>query len=175
MSAPPVDLLLAYRAQWLIAFALVLIASVAVGYLLARSQRRGRPVLWAFAGISLLAVFALTLGPSGYTLRDEVFCTVQFVAPTLRRIELVANIALFFPLAFFATLASRRPPLVLAAGIGLSGAIEGIQAWAPVIGRACDTNDWLMNSIGTVVGVLLAAVTLTIADRALRGAGVGET
>ena len=117
------------------------------------------------AGASLLVVLALTLGPSGYSASDAVECAVQFMAPTLGRIELVANIALFFPLAFFATLASRRPLLVLVSAAGLSAVLEGAQAVAPGIGRACDTNDWLMNTIGTVAGVLLACGTIAVARR----------
>lgn len=170
-GAPPIDLLLAYRPQVLVAFLVASIACVGVGFVLVRSRRRG--ILWGFAGLSLLAVLALTLLPSGYTTRDEIWCTVQIVEPTLRRIELVANIALFFPLAFFATLASRRPLLVLAAGTGLSATLEGIQAVAPVIGRACDTNDWVMNTIGTVVGVLVAAGTMAVAGRAFAQSAEG--
>ena len=79
-----------------------------------------------------LPILALTLIPSGFTGRDETWCTVQIVAPTLGRIELVANVAMFFPLAFFATLATRRPVVVLAAGAGLSAILEGIQAVAPM-------------------------------------------
>lgn len=162
-GAPPIDFLLAYRPQVLVAFLVVSIACVGLGFVLVRSERRG--FLWALAALSLLAAFALTLLPSGYNSRDEVWCTVQIVEPTLRRIELVANIALFFPLAFFATLASRRPLLVLVGATGLSAAVEGIQAVAPVIGRACDTNDWVMNTMGTAVGVLAGAATIAIANR----------
>jgi VanZ family protein len=167
-AAPPIDILVAYRGQALVVFLLVSLACLGIGFVLVRSQRRGGPILWALTGASLLAVLALTLVPSGYDTRDEIWCTVQIVAPTLGRIELVANIALFFPLAFFATLASRRPLVVLVAGTGLSAAVEGIQAVAPVIGRACDTNDWVMNTIGTVVGVLLAVGTMAVARRGSR-------
>ena len=172
-GAPPIDLLLAYRWQWLIAFALVAIACVAIGYVLVRSQRRGEWILWALAGGSLLAVLALTLLPSGFSSSDAIECEVQIVAPALGRIELMANIALFVPLAFFATLATRRPLVVVAAAAGLSAVVEGIQALAPVIGRACDTNDWLMNTIGTVAGVLLAVGTIALANRSIR-ASVGD-
>jgi glycopeptide antibiotics resistance protein len=166
-GAPPIDLLLAYRWQWLIAFALVVIVCIGIGYALVRRQRGRERILWALAGASLLVVLGLTLLPSGYSASNAIECEVQVVAPTLGRIELMANIALFVPLAYFATLATRRPLFVLVAAAGLSAVVEGIQALAPVIGRACDTNDWLMNTIGTVVGVLLAVGTLAVADRTM--------
>jgi glycopeptide antibiotics resistance protein len=164
-GAPPIDILVAYPWQALVVFGLVVVACVVIGYVLTRRRQRGERILWTLAGGSLLVVLALTLVPSGYNTRDEVWCTVQIAAPTLGRIELMANIALFFPPAYFATLASRRPLLVLAAGVGLSAVIEGIQAAAPVIGRACDTNDWVMNTIGSVVGVLMAVCTMAVARR----------
>jgi hypothetical protein len=55
---------------------------------------------------------------------------------------------------------------VLAAGAGLSAGIEAVQAAVPAIGRACDTNDWAMNTLGVAVGVLLARGTLAFLDRA---------
>lgn len=164
-GSPPVDILVAYRTQALVVFALVAVASIGLGYVLLYSGRRGRQLLWALTAVSLAGVLLLTLGPSGYNVRDEVWCKVQVVAPTLGRIELVANIALFFPLAFYGTLASRHPFVWLLACVGVSAAIEAIQAVAPVIGRACDTNDWLMNTIGSVAGVLVAIVTMALVAR----------
>ena len=89
---------------------------------------------------------------------------VQFSLPTLGSVELLANVALFFPPVFFATPATRRPLLMLAAGAGLSAAIEAAQAVLPVIGRACDTNDWAMNTTGMILAVLLASATHRTAD-----------
>lgn len=92
-------------------------------------------------------------------------CVVQFSVPTPGSVELLANVALFLPPAFFATLATRRPLVVLAAGAGLSAAIEALQALVFAIGRACDTNDWMMNTIGVAVGVLLALGTIRLRGR----------
>ena len=39
----------------------------------------------------------------------------------------------------------------------------------PAIGRACDTNDWVMNAIGAGAGVLLALVTIAVANRVAVG------
>jgi hypothetical protein len=114
--------------------------------------------------LSVVPVVALTLVPTSG--RAYAVCVVQFSLPTLATVELLANVALFFPLVFFATLATRRPLLMLVAGVGLSAAIEALQAVVPAIGRACDTNDWIMNSIGTISAVLLARATFALANRA---------
>jgi glycopeptide antibiotics resistance protein len=95
---------------------------------------------------------------------------VQFALPTLGSVELLANVALFFPLVFFATLATRRPVLVLAAGTGLSAVIEAVQAALHDIGRSCDTNDWFMNTIGVVLGVLAAVATIALGNRRMPAA-----
>ncbi|MBN1091923.1 VanZ family protein [Blastococcus sp. TML/M2B] len=84
--------------------------------------------------------------------------------------ELLANVALLLPAAVFAALATRRPWAVLAAGAGLSALVETAQSALPAIGRACDTNDWAMNTLGLSVGVLLARGVLALADRADRDA-----
>ncbi|MFC9251534.1 VanZ family protein [Amycolatopsis thailandensis] len=146
----------------LVPVAILLVALVcAVLGLLCAGRRR---ILWALAGVSLAPVFALTLVPTGRTI-DEIGCTVQFSLPTLGAVELLANVALFLPPACFAALASRRPLTTLAAGSVLSALVEALQAVVPAIGRACDTNDWLMNTIGAVLGVLLAAGTRWLVDR----------
>jgi hypothetical protein len=143
---------------------LVALVAVGTGFLVLRSRRNGQRVAWVLFALSALPVFALTLVPSGHP-RDRVFCTVQFSLPTWGSVELLANLALFFPPVFFAALVTRRPLVVLAAGAGVSALIEGIQALVPAIGRACDTNDWLMNTIGAVIGVLLAFGTTALANR----------
>lgn len=139
---------------------LVAIACGGVGWWVLR--HRGA---WVLAGLSLVPVLALTLIPAGGNRLDHVLCVVQFSVPTLGSVELLANVALFLPPAFFATLATRRPLVVLAAGVGLSAAIEALQAVVFAIGRACDTNDWMMNTIGVVVGVLLALGTVRLSSR----------
>jgi hypothetical protein len=143
------------------ALALVVAACVVVGYLLLRARRYGQRALWALVVLSVVPVVALTLVPAGG--RSFVVCTIQFSVPTVGAVEALANIAMLIPLVFFATLATRRPLLVLAAGTVLSAAIETAQTAVPAIGRACDTNDWAMNTAGAVIAVLLAGATLRLA------------
>lgn len=157
------NFLMDHSALMPVAMFLVAVVCVGVGYLLMRARRYGNRILWALAGLSLLPVVALTLIP---TLgRSFVFCVLQFSVPTLRTVEQLGNVALLFPPVFFATLATRRPLLMLAAGTALSAAIEVVQGLIPAIGRSCDTNDWAMNTAGTVVAVLLASATIALARR----------
>ncbi|NEK92954.1 VanZ family protein, partial [Modestobacter muralis] len=93
---------------------------------------------------------------------EGVGCTVQFALPTLGSVELLANVALFVPPAVLGTLLTRRPLTVLLVAAGASVAIEALQALVPALARACDTNDWAMNSAGATIGVLLAAVVLAL-------------
>lgn len=148
--------------------ALVAVACAGAGYAALRFGRSGSRLLPALAALSLLAVLALTLAPTGRS--GTGGCTVQFSLPTFGRVELLANVALLLPAVVFATLATRRPWAVLVAGSALSVGIEAAQALVPAIGRACDTNDWAMNTLGVVIGVLVARATLGLADRSARAA-----
>ncbi|MFD6066662.1 MULTISPECIES: VanZ family protein [Amycolatopsis] len=154
------NFLLDHSALVPVAILLVALVCAVLGRLFAGRQR----FLWALAGVSLLPVFALTLVPTAHTI-DGILCTVQFSVPTLGAVELLANVALFLPPVCFAALASRRPVTMLAAGSALSAVLETLQALVPAIGRACDTNDWLMNTIGAILGALLAAGTARLVDR----------
>ncbi|PRY65916.1 VanZ like protein [Glaciihabitans tibetensis] len=126
-------------------------ASATIGWLLHRSGKSR--ILSVLAAIGLLGIIALTVSPSDGG--DSGFCTVQFSVPS-RGIDTLANVAMMVPLSLFGALWLRRPLAVLAAVSGLSAGIELLQALLPALGRACDTDDWLMNTVGAVVGVLLA-------------------
>ena len=101
---------------------------------------------WLLTGVSLLGVAALTLSPVDR--QPFAVCTVQWVLPTLGRVELFANVALFVAPA--------------------------LQAVAPGIGRSCDTTDWLCNTIGAAVGALLARTALSLARRSSARSLAGE-
>ncbi|GAB3435788.1 VanZ family protein [Actinophytocola sediminis] len=151
------NFLLDHSALVPVALVLIAVVCVGVGYLLLRVRRHGQRIMWTLVVLSLVPVVALTLVPTAG--RAYAVCTLQFAMPTLGTVELLANVALFIPPVFFATLATRRPLLTLAVGTALSAAIEAVQALAPAIGRACDTNDWAMNTAGAVIAVLLAGGT----------------
>jgi hypothetical protein len=134
-----------------------LIAVVCVGIGAVAPERR----LWPLVALSALPVVALTLVPAGGG-RAFQRCAVQFGLPTLGSVELLANVALLFPLVYFLALATRRPLLALAGGVALSAAIEAVQALIPAINRSCDTNDWAMNSLGVLAAAALAWATLAV-------------
>ena len=150
---------------WVAPAALVLL--VVFGPFLGRWMVSRPRLAWLLTGVSLLAVAALTLVP----VDRETFatCTVQWTLPTPARVELFANLVLFVPPTLLAGVALRRPAVVALAASGLSAAIEGVQAAAPAIGRSCDTTDWLCNTIGALVGALLAWVALRLARRRRAG------
>ncbi len=81
---------------------------------------------------------------------NGTFCTVQFSVP-FRGIDTLANVALLFPVTLFAGLRTTRPVWAVAAASGFSAAVELLQALVPSLGRACDTNDWFMNTVGAVL------------------------
>ena len=137
--------------------ALVLIATfcLAVGAWVLRRPVPGKKVAWVVSGLTLLPILALTLMPVTRTL--YAVCVVQFDLPTSLRVgDVLANLVLFVPVAWFATLASRRPLVILVVGSLVSAALEAVQAAIPAIGRSCDTNDWFNNTIGIAIGVVTA-------------------
>lgn len=144
-----------------IGFWLAVIVALAIGWFLHR--RGARTALLVLAGIGLLGVLALTFSPEGVR-AGGITCTVQFSTP-FQGIETLANIALLLPFALFLGVALQRPFVVLLGVSALSALIELIQALAPALGRACDTNDWFMNTLGAVIGALGAAAILALNRR----------
>ena len=114
---------------------------------------------WGLAALSLVPLAALTLTPVGVlTVRG---CTLRWALPSISRPEELANVALFVAPAFLVAIALRRPLVALLMGSALSAVLEAVQAFLP--GRACDSNDWLNNTIGALIGASLALITLRVA------------
>lgn len=127
-----------------------------------------RPRLaWFLAAASLLPLLALTLAPVDREIAAT--CHVDWVLPTLGRVEPMANLVLFVPPVLLAGIASRRPGRALLVGSAGSAAIELLQALVPAMGRSCDTGDWVANTLGAAVGAALAWAAL----RTGRAAGAG--
>ncbi|GAA1430278.1 hypothetical protein GCM10009616_14420 [Microlunatus lacustris] len=138
-------------------FVVAAASSTVLGWLLHRFGRSR--ALGVLTAVGLLGALALTLSPSGA--RAAVFCTVQFSVP-FRGLDTLANVAMMLPLALLAALRFRRPWVVVAAVSGLSALIELFQALVPALGRACDTDDWFMNTVGAALGGVLAALIVTV-------------
>jgi hypothetical protein len=149
----------------------VLVATVVVGPF-AGAWLAGRPrTTTLLLGVAVLAVVALTLYPDGAP-RSTVTCTagLPYLAPTA--VESIANVLLFVPVSFLAGVLWRRPVVAVLGAAALSAAVELVQALVLVIGRACDTSDWITNVLGAVVGGVLATGALAWRRHRTRRAGV---
>ncbi|AEE47242.1 VanZ family protein [Cellulomonas fimi] len=151
---------------------LVVVGCLVLGGLLLRAGERGRRLLRAVAVVAALPVPLLTLLPDDA--RAQSFCAVQLAWPSLGGVETLANITLLLPAAYVVTLLVGRPVLVALGASAVSVVIELVQALAPTLGRACDTTDWEMNTIGAVLGAILAAATLAAVRRRPRARRTGE-
>jgi hypothetical protein len=116
---------------------------------------------WVLTGITLLPLILLTLVPQDRELFGR--CQLRWEIPTLAGPESMANILLFVGPVLLAGVATRRPIRIMAAGSGLSAAVEALQAAMPAIGRSCDSDDWVNNTIGAVIGAALALLSLAVA------------
>lgn len=142
-----------------------LIVVLVAGPLLAGLLSRHRRAASALLGVAFVGLLVLTLSPgrglpsSGCTVSDP---------PSLFAAEPLANVLLFAVPALLATARWGRPLLWPLAGAALSAAIEGVQAVAPVLGRACDSADWVSNTTGAVLGAVLGGAGVLVARRLAR-------
>ncbi|WP_328954766.1 VanZ family protein [Kitasatospora purpeofusca] len=114
-------------------------------------------VLW---GLSLAGEVAATLTPTVTGSSGKPTCSVGTgVWETATTLQGLMNIALYVPLALFATLALRRPLTVLAACAVLSAATEVCQTLLGT-GRSCDAADLVDNVLGALIGTVGAVVWL---------------
>jgi glycopeptide antibiotics resistance protein len=129
------------------------------------------------AAVYLGVVTVLTLGPTPWRTRPtqsdyDVLSPSTWLDPdTWVRVgspEFIANILLFVPLGLLLRLAVPRASWVVPAvlGVGLSGAIEVLQMGTA---RVSDPRDILANTVGALLGVVLAAAILAVGRRS-RGA-----
>lgn len=139
---------------------LLLVLGLPLGSWLAAHPGRAR---WA-AALSLVPVAVLTMAPTGRR-SPVVGCTVQWSLPQFATPELMANVLLFAVPALLVTVATRRPGTTLAAATALSVGIEAVQAVAVDLGRACDTTDWVCNTLGAALGVALGGGALLLHGR----------
>jgi glycopeptide antibiotics resistance protein len=139
---------------FVVLIAVIVLAPVAGMILVTRPRVTG--VLLA---VTFIMVAALTLYPES-GVQMGISCAVEwpYLAPTA--VESTANILLFIPVAFLAGLRWRRPVAAMIGASAVSALIELLQAVIPAIGRACDTSDWITNTLGAVLGGILGASVL---------------
>lgn len=144
---------------WLSPTALALL--FILGPLVARLVAHRPGAAWLLTGLASVPVVILTMLPTDRRAFER--CEVAWTLPTVGRVELAANVVLFVAPALFAVVATRRAGLVFTAASAFAALIEAVQALVPAIGRSCSTNDWLSNTIGAAIGVLLAVIALRLA------------
>lgn len=134
------------------------------------SIRRPGDVIPRVASLLMPAAFALilaaTLSPTAHRFPGVGSCGTHLTTTGgLTSMQGLLNVLLFIPLAGLLTLASGRPADGIAAGIGMSAAVEAVQALIPPLGRSCQLHDLIANTLGAFAGVGLAAA-LQVALRA---------
>jgi hypothetical protein len=131
------------------------------------SLRRPGDLVPRLAAFCLPAAFALviaaTLSPTTHRLGQIGECGTHLTTTGgLTSLQGLLNVVLFVPAAVMLTLASGRPGDGIAAGIGMSAAVEAVQALLPQLGRSCQLHDLIANSVGAFCGVGLAAGLQTL-------------
>jgi glycopeptide antibiotics resistance protein len=128
---------------------------------------RRHPFLSLATVVYLAVVGWITLGPQPIDTGNSYWLwrALRFFSShdstrwlTYDRVEFLANVAMFVPIGiFFVLLFGRRLWFMsVISGVLLTLAIEFAQRFIP--GRVSDLRDLVANSLGTVVGVLVALV-----------------
>lgn len=137
-----------------VALAVLVVGCPPAGVWLAPRPRVTRVLL----AVAVAVVLLLTLLPSSRERAGQ--CEFEWSLPTWGAVELMANVIMFVPVGFLAAMLLRQPVEALIAASAGSGLIEIIQEALPRLGRSCSTNDWFCNTLGALLGVVLAAVAL---------------
>jgi hypothetical protein len=131
------------------------------------SLRRSGDLLPRLATFCLPGAFALvlaaTLSPTAHRLGQIGQCGTQLTTTGgLTSIQGLLNVVLFVPAAAMLTLAGVRAADGITAGVGMSAAVEAVQALVPQLGRSCQLHDLIANTLGAFVGVAMAAGLQTL-------------
>lgn len=156
---------------------------VAVQYRRAGHLTAGQLVLWGAALVYFFAIWTYTLLPlpdpssmrcagsnlNLFELVDDIRGAAQRAGGSPRAflsdsafLQLALNVLLFLPLGFFVRVLARRGILVaFAAGLGISLIVEltqltGVWGVYPCAYRVFDVDDLLTNTVGAVIGSILA-------------------
>jgi len=142
--------------QPLVVLALVLGCSTGGVVALALARKFDwRRVPAVLAGCGLALALAVTIARPGVlgvtTLHPLRLCVLNDFSLTGSLARL--NFLMLMPFAFFGTLATRKPGLVLLASAAVSGGVELVQAITDV--GVCEAQDFSNNTIGALCAVLL--------------------
>ncbi|GAB2703837.1 VanZ family protein [Kitasatospora kifunensis] len=136
-----------------------LVMALLLGLTAWRIARRYSFPRWALLlfAVSLAGELTATLYPTGRTSAASLVCTYsKDLAGAFADEGGLLNVAMYVPVALFATAAFGRPLTVLTGCWVLSASTETLQALLPGIGRACDSDDFVTNATGAAIGVVLA-------------------
>ncbi|GGV70007.1 hypothetical protein GCM10010294_27610 [Streptomyces griseoloalbus] len=134
----------------------LLLATLLGGGMLLAARLAGKPAGWPLSlGVFTAAAIAVTLLPSGGGAGVSGFCDTGSLLPALTSVSAWLNVLLFAPLGYCATKTFNRPATI-AILLGLASAgVELIQAEGD-FGRSCSVTDLAANSLGALLGVVLA-------------------
>lgn len=145
------------------------------------SLRRPGDLIPRLAAFCMPAAFALvlaaTLSPTAHRLGQIGQCGTHLTTTGgLTSLQGLLNVLLFVPAAGMLALASGRPGDGVAAGVGMSAAVEAVQALIPQLGRSCQLHDLIANSLGVFcgVGIVAGLQTLSRSSRLVPGPYVVE-
>lgn len=156
----PIEVLLSNRNLLLsvaIPLAALLVASIPASRWLARRTGSDRRLTFMFF-LGSAGVLAATL-PLQVRYYGFLHCVIEnpVQAFNIRDPQNHLNIALYFPVAFFGNLIFRRPFLFAIILGSASATIEVAQMFAD---RACSTDDFALNVIGGIAGIVAAQTLL---------------
>ncbi|WP_316747457.1 VanZ family protein [Streptomyces herbicida] len=150
-----------FSAQPLLAVLLVTSSSVLAlaGFLLGHRINRPKRFSWALAGAGVGVALSATLTPAKGSSGYSGTCTISkdFLG-SVGTEQWLLNVALFAPVGLFFALAGASYAGSVVVSSTLSMAIEFTQAALPGIGRACDSNDFVANTLGALLGAVCLIV-----------------
>lgn len=131
-------------------------------------------VVWLIAAIG--GVLLLTLQPGSNGIAEPRSSIFNPLSPIAQQ-DAIANVLLYLPVGFFATLGWRASPKPVARTValclGLSLGVELTQ-WVAPIDRAATTHDVMFNVLGGFVGAVAGAFVAHAAHRLSRAANTSE-
>jgi VanZ family protein len=165
---PEIDLTRSILGQPGVLAAFVLCCALfGAGVWLLSGTLRWRRLPATLAAVGLALAVAVTLARSGGHLPDPHADPLSLCLRdsfSLHGGLEVLNFLMLTPFAFFATIATRRPVVIMAVSALLSGGIEITQAWTGL--GVCQKQDWLNNTVGAVIAAGAAWLLIaTLADR----------